>query len=271
MSNQDFPKETTKENIDYLTEKAEKIRKRSLQLRYAFAIVVPYFILALLVFMGSTWFFMWLGQNHHLDFLLWLPPEMQVPGFLVLFFTIMAIINLPTNTFVLLLIIWLIRKYTAFPKHKEVIFAECFVIAKHLTEHQRLKAKKEVGLFLASLTTFVRDWLNSQRKIYAPEFNSLRSGKNAISRMFMFSQDEIGDLLRKLGLAFVRDDSPEAFSQLRELVRKAKEYGELKGRIGRFLSTIERYSNALPWILTLAFMVAGLVYFVVSGQRLPIG
>ena len=271
MTKKDFPREVTKENLDDLTERAEEIRKKSLQLRYVFAIVVPYVMLGILVFFGSMSLVFWLAQNHYLDFLLWFPPEMQIKLFFVLLFAIVIAIFLPTLTFLLLLGIWLLRKYSEFPKHKEVIFAECFVIAKHLTDNERLMTKKEVGYFLACLTAFVRDWFNPKRKVYAPEFNSLRSGKNTISRMLMFSKDEVSALLRDFGLAFVRDDSPEAFSHLKQLINKAEEYGELKGRFRRFLSTIEQYPHALPWILTIILIVAALIYYLVSGQRLPLG
>jgi len=164
------------------------------------------------------------------------------------------------------------EKYLGYPKDEEVIFAHCFIMAKHLRNNERLKAKKEVSYLIPHLTSFVRRLvLNPRREVYSPEFDVLRSGKNEICRMLMFSKDNISELLMRFGLAFVRNDDPEAFSVLRQIVDEVREYGEPKGRFRRFLSGIERYPIASPLLLTTIIIVIAIVYYFVSGQRLPIG
>ena len=72
------------------------------------------------------------------------------------------------------------------------------------------------------------------------------------------------------GLAFVRNDDPEAFSILQQLVCEAQKYGEPKGRFRRFLSAVEQYPHASPLILTIIILAIGLLYYLFSGQHLPI-
>ena len=272
MKEEDFPEKVTDKNIEDLIEKAEKLKKKGLQPRYGLAIAVPYSGFALLFVFGSLYLMLWLALNNYLDFLLWFSPEWQGAAFFALLFAVYAVVILPILVFSLLSIIWILRKYFGYPKHEEAIFAECFVIAKHLMNNERLKAKEKVYYFLACLTAFVRDLgYNSKRKIYAPEFDLLRCGKNEISRMLMFSDDKTPKLLMDFGLAFVRNDDPEAFSNLKQLIERVREYGELKGRFRRFLGGIEQYPHSLPFVISMIVIAVAILYFVVSGQRLPIG
>ena len=271
MTKQDFPEEVTKKNIASLTETAERIRKSYVRLEYSFGVVIPYIAVGILSLYGIVNLGVWLGVNHYLDFILWFSLKLQPIIFFLLLIIFVTLFSFFVLVPLLLLMFWLLRKYSDYPTHEEIIFAEAFIIANHLTNDERRKAKGEVLLFLAILTTFVRDWFNTKRKDYAPEFNLLRSGKNAICRMLMFSQDEIPQLFMNFGLAFVKDDHPKAFSHLKQIVEEARKYGGLKGRVHRFLSAIEQYPHAIPWILTIVTIVAAIVYYFISGQRLPIG
>jgi len=272
MEEEDFPKKVTEKNIGNLTEKAERMQKKGFQLRYVFAFVVPYVVLVSLSVFGWLYLLLWLGLNHYLDFILWLSPELQVVAFFALLFAVYAMVILPILVFSFLSINWILRRYFGYPKHEEAIFAECFIIAKHLRNNERIKAKKEVGYFLACLTGFVRDLrYNPKRKIYAPEFDLLRCGKNEISRMLMFSDDKTPKLLMDFGLAFVRNDDPEAFSNLKQLIERVRKYGEPKGRFRRFLGGLEQYPHSLPFVISMIVIAVAILYFVISGQRLPIG
>lgn len=267
MSEKDFPKKVTKRNIPQLIEKAERIKNKALQARYGLSALFFIFISTATFMLGSIFFVIWLAQNYYLDFIFWFSPEWQTTIFFILLFTIAAVITFPTVGLVTLSIFWLQRKYFGCPKHEEQIFANCFIIAKHLMNNERMKAKKEVDSFLANLQTFVRDLFNPKRKVYGPEFDLLRCGKNEICRMIMFSKEEEPELLMKLGLAFVRNDNPEAFSNLTQLVKKVTEYGEPKGRFRRFLSGIEQHRHSLTLILgTIVFIVS--VVFTIFGYPL---
>lgn len=245
MNNNDFPKKVTKDNINRLQEKAERIKKKLDQLRYQIPWIVSFIVPTVLIVTGLFSLVFWLLQNHYLDFLLGFSPELQIIIFFVLLLTVIFIISFPTIAFIILSTQWVMRKYFGLPKGEEGIFAECFIIAKYLMNNERIKARKEVGDLLLLLKGFVRDWFNPKRKVYKPEFDLLRSGKTEFCRMLLFSREEIPEFfLMNFGLAFVRNDNPEAFYYLKQLVGEVQKYGEPKGRFRRFLSGMEKYSHS---------------------------
>jgi len=269
MSKKDFPEEVTQDNISNLREKAKRIRERFFQRTYLSLALSLFVIPSLLMGLGSYRFMFWLLQNHYLDFLLGVTPALRLIVFFVLLFLSVAAWT-PLMVLLLLSSFWLVRKL-GYPEHEEIIFAECFLIAEHLTNNERLEATEEVGVLLAILKGFVRDIFNPKRKVYRPEFDILRSGKNEICRMLMFSRKKIPDYLMKFGLAFVREDNPKAFFHLKQLLKETRKYGEPKGRFRKFLSALEHYPHSLPWILTIIITIFALIYYFISGQRLPIG
>jgi hypothetical protein len=46
--------------------------------------------------------------------------------------------------------------------------------------------------------------------------------------MLMLSADDVSRLFVDFGLAFVRKDSQKSYSNVRKLIERVKEYGELK-------------------------------------------
>ena len=271
MSKGDFPEKVTKDNTDKLIEKAERIIEKSQQRRFLLPLAGFYAIPSVIIGLALLNLWFWLGLNHYLDFLFSFPTDLAIMlAFALLFFMILGI-DLPITGFLLFSTIQLMQKHLGFPKYEEIIFAECFIMAKHIENNERLKAKEEVGNLLSNLKGFVRFLIfNPKRKVYSPEFDLLRSGKNEICRMLMFSRENIPELLMNFGLAFARNDDPEAFSMLQQLVCKVRKYGEPKGRFRRFLGTIEQYPHASPLILTVIILAIGLLYYLFSGQRLPI-
>lgn len=272
MSKKDYPETVTKNNIQQLIEKAEKIKKKDTH-RYS---IVSTFIVVLAYLGGLGVFFLmfWLFQNNYLEFfLVTFPSELRFQTFFALLFIVMAVFWVPIMVFIVLFVFWLTRKYFGYPKHEEIIFAECFIIANHLINSRRLEAKKEVDDFLDALKVFVRDYrFNPKRKTYKPEFDLLRCGKNEICRMLMFSANripEIPNLLMNFGLAFVREDEPEAFSYLKQIVGRVQEYGEPKGRFRRFLGAIERYPYSSALFLTLLLLAVAILYFLITGEKIP--
>jgi hypothetical protein len=271
MSETEYPKEVTNDNIQHLIENAEKIKEKNLRFRYGFTITILYLSLGLPIVYGSFYLVVWLGLNNYLSFLLWFSPELLPTAFFVFLIAVMLTISLPTLAVLLLSVIWIFRRYFGYPKYEEIIFAESFIIAKYLINNERLTAKKEVGFFIALLTGFVREIIfNPKRKVYAPEFDLLRCGKNQISRMLMFSTSNISNLFMNFGLAFARNDNPEAFSNLKQLIKEIQEYGPLKGRTRRFLSGIEEYPHSIPWVISLIIIAIAILYYFLSGQHLPI-
>lgn len=274
MSKEDFPEKLTKSNIPQLIEKAKRIRENSEKFRYGFLIFVlvgiPY------VFVASGTFFLtfWLAQQHYLDFLLEaFSPENTIILVFVVFATLVMVFGVATLFVLNISVMWFLRNYLGFPTLEEDIFADCFIIAMHLTKNERIEAIQEVKHLLVNLNEFVRKMLNPfnpKRKVYTREFNLLRSGKTEISRMLMFSKENISELFMKFGLAFIQSDDPEAFSILQQIIGKVRECGELKGRFHRFMSGIERYPHASPLILTIIIVVIAILYYYLSGQQLPI-
>jgi len=270
-----FPNKVTKDTIPKLMEKAQRIRENSERLRYGFIIFVLVGFPYVVVGFGTFFLALWLGLHGYLNFLLEaVSPEIgAVPFFFILWIILLISLAIPTLIISNALVMRLLRKYLGFPTIEEVIFADCLIISKHLLDNERVKATKEVKHLLDGLRRYTRKTLNplhSKRKVYTRELNILRSGKTEICRMLMFSKDNVSGLLMNFGLTFVRNDDPEAFSILKQIIEKVNEYGELKGRVHRLLSGIERYPHASPLVLTIIVIIIGILYFHLSGQRLPI-
>lgn len=271
MNKKRYPEEVTKDNVGILVDEAERIKDKAEQIRHLLVLLAAYVIPA--VFMGYSSFslMIWLAQNGYLNFLLLLPVGLAVKAFWVLLYSFMGFVLLSSGVLLLLSTIRLNEKYLGYPTYDELIFSDCFIIANHVRKNERLEAKKHVGTFLNHLKGFVRYmFFNPRRKVYSPEFDTLRSGKNEISRLLMFSEDNISRLFMDLGLAFVRSDDPKAFLSLKQLVLRVREYGEPKGRLSRLLSGIEQYPHASPVILTIIIIAIALAYYIISGQSLPI-
>ena len=274
MSKEEFPNEVTEDTIPVLIEKAQRIRENSKKLRYALVTFVLVILPYVLVGFGTFFLTLWLGLRGYLNFLLGaVSPENVVILFFVLWIMLFMLLAIPILFILDALVIRLLREYLGFPTVEEVVFADCLIVSGHLLENERVKATKEVKHFLAGLRVYTRKTLNpfhSKRKVYARELNILRSGKTEICRMLMFSTDNVAELLMNFGLAFVRNDDPEAFSMLRQIIKKVKEYGEPKGRVHRLLSGIERYPHASPIVLTIIVILIAILYYHLSGQRLPV-
>lgn len=268
-----YPRRVTEDNVDKLIERAEKIGEKQQQGWLFLPLLVFYVIPSLVTGFASFFSMFWLLQNHYLDFLLLLPIDLAVKMFWVLQLLFVGVVTLPIIVLLLFSTIWLMQRHLGYPTDEELIFADCFIMAKNLRKNERLKAKNQVNSFLRGLKGFVRHLIfNPRRKIYSPEFDTLRTGKNEICRMLMFSKEEkISELLMNFGLAFVRNDDPEAFSMLQQFVDEVKKYGEPKGTFRRFLSGVEQYPHASPLILTIMIVVVAILYYCLSGQQLPIG
>ncbi len=133
-----------------------------------------------------------------------------------------------------------IGKY-GFPSSEEMIFAECFIMARFLDENEREKALNRVKYFLDyHLSSIPQDVLNEKRRSYRDEVEALVRGKNSFKRMLLFSEESVPCLLRNFGLALVRGDDPLAHIYLKQIIRITKNYGKLEGRFERILSQINR-------------------------------
>jgi len=259
MSKADYPSEVTEENVQQLIERARAISKTRTQKRYLipFGLLIP--VTIAIVFVIPSLILTWFLQNHYFDFVLVLPSiawQTTVQVFLV---AIILYIASYTLTFFILpsLVILSSRfmtRYFGYPSFEEVIFSECFIIAKHMNNNERAKADRRVYLLLSFLRRFAQDWFNPKRRAFSPEINILRSGEQEIRRMVWFSK-EASTWLMKFGLAFVRNDNPEAFSYLRQVIKNIEEYGGAKGRLHRLMSRIEQYPTALPFILSITSLV----------------
>jgi hypothetical protein len=272
MKDYKYPKEITDENLVDLTEMAESICEDRMKSRYVLPIFVSYFGLGIPIMFGSLILMVWLLAKGYLSFLLTLPTDIAPTAFFILLLVVMGLISIPSVTILILSVPWLLRKYTNYPTHEEDIFSDCFLIANYMSGNERLKAKQQVALFLADLTSFCRDFMfNRKRKVYSPEFGLLRCGKNQISRMLMFSNNNnVPKLFRAFGLAFVREDYPTAFTNLEKIVGEVKKYGKLKGRIRSALGLMEQYPTSTPLVISTTILIMALVYYFLFGQSLPI-
>jgi len=59
----------------------------------------------------------------------------------------------------------------------------------------------------------------------------------------------------KFGLSFVRGEDQEAYSNLTELVKEVREYGEPKGRVSEFLANIKRIRILLLFVTVIIELI----------------
>jgi hypothetical protein len=275
MNSFDFPEEVTDDNFKELVERAEEIQEKLFRKRYLLYIVGFMLIPSAVIGLAIISLMLMLATDGYFNFLIvWFGVIWAPAMFLILLLVVLACFWIPLTVFIILSVSWLMHKYLDFPRHEEAIFSECFIIANDLREDKRLEAKKEVRQLLPFFTSYVRNLMfNPKRKAYSPELDVLRSGKTEIERMLLFSKEDTSRMFMRVGLAFVRNDDPEAFESLRELTAKVKEYGEPKGRLHKLLGHIERYPVSLPWLVGLVIpltTLALLIYYLLSGQQITL-
>jgi len=249
MSKKDFPEKVTKNSFPQLIEKAKRIKKRAFLLMIVSVIV--YGILGFLIMPIVLYLVGWFLMNSL--------PELSSESFIILWLLVFGLVFIPTLFLLLDSIIRFFERYLGLPKSEEKVFAGCFLIANHLMNNEKTKAIKGVNDFVMYLSDFLKDRNNLKRKVYAPEFNLLISGKTEIRRMLLFSKEKIPELLMNFGLSFVRGEDQEAFSSLTRLVERVKIYGEPRGRFRRFLAGLEQYPTFFNFLLSMAIFVVSVV------------
>lgn len=250
MKKKDFPKEITKDNIHQLKERATRTKKRAFHLMIYTTIL--YGIIGLI---AMPFIFFYVGL-----FSLKILPEMPSETFFGIFLVVFVIVFELFLYLLLNLIELVLRKAFMFPSHAERIFAQCFLMAYYLTNNERTKAIKEVDDFISHLSVFTKDIFNYPKgKMYAPEFNSLISGKNQIKRMLLFSEEKIAELLTSFGLALIHNEDSKVYSSLSQLIKEAQKYGKLEGRLKRMLAGIEKYPHFLTFVLSILAIILAIL------------
>jgi len=244
---------------------ARGIRKKASSPSYIIIIFATIIFIGWFLGMACKILMVNLLGRHHLDFLLLLPSlESQVFAFFVLLLVVLLLISFLPLILAVLSVLWLIRRYLGYPRDEDFIFAECFIIADSLIKDDRITAQKEVNAFVASLTQFLRNWFNPRRTVYTLEFNILRKSKTAISRMLMFGERYVTDLLMSFGLAFVRGDDPTAFVYLNRLISNVRRFGESSGRMERIFGRIERYPRSINLLIFVVILAVALILFILG-------
>lgn len=249
MSETEYPKEITKDNIEQLKEKASKIKRKAFW--SMISTIVLYGIIGLAT---MPFIFFYVGV-----FLLDVLPEMPSQTFFGIFLVVFMIVFWIYLYLLLNLLELVLRKAFKSPSHAERIFAQCFLMAYHLTNNKRMKAINEVNDFVTHLSVFTKDMFNPKGKLYANEFNMLISGKNQIRRMLLFSEEKIADLLTNFGLALVHNEDSKAFSILNKIINEARKYGKLEGRLQRFLSSLEKYPHSLTFFISIIALLLAIL------------
>jgi len=253
MTETDYPSKVTENNLKQLNERATRIKKRNRWL--LFSSLVLYFVLGVFSMIVILFFVVVLVLLISPDF----PNDVSIALIPVLF----TVIAFPWSFSLLGLIERGLIKIFKLPRHDEVIFSECFIVANHLASNEKRKAIKEVFPLVGSLRSFLKG-SDFRRRIYAHEFNLLTNGKKEIRRMLLFSEDKMPELLRSFGLALVRKEDTKAFASLKQILSEVEKYGELKEGFGMLVS-VEKY----PTLVSLVFSVISLVvtlYLLLSGK-----
>lgn len=251
MSETEYPREITKENIQQLKERSSRIKKRAFRLMIYTAIsytIIGFIAMPFILFFVG-WFLLKMLPN--------MPSETLFGIILVTFLIVFEIfLYLLFN-----LIEFILKKAFRFPSHAERIFAQCFLMAYYLMNNERMKAMKEVNDFITHLSVFSKDMFNPKGKEYSREFKMLINGKSQIRRMLLFSEEKIAELLTGFGLALIRNEDSKAFSFLNKIIAEAEKYGKLEGKFQKILSKIEKYPHFVTFVLSiLALLLAILRY-----------
>ena len=271
MSKKDYPKKVTKGNIDFLIKEAKRIEEKFDKNKYYLIVGVIVVILVATGFLLSSFLF---GQFVQISNFASIFPSIEHPSYIivtsVLFITIFA-----TISYILAKLsfpsIKRVIEHFGYPKIEEIIFSESILIGNHITKNRRIMAKNEVKFLLSSLSDFTLDFRNPKTKMYKPEIDLLIRARRSFQRMVMFSKKKNADILMNLGLAFVRDDNPEAFTNLKKLVEEVLRYGEPKGRFRGVFSLMERYPHSIKLVVTIAVIVVSVILILCGYVPLPWG
>ena len=249
MSETDYPKEITKDNIQQLKKRATKIKKRAFRL-----MIYTSVLYAIIGLIAMPFIFFYVGW-----FLLNTLPEMPSETFFGIFLVVFVIVFELFLYLLLNLIELILKKAFKFPSHAERVFAQCFLMAYYLTNNERMKAIKEIDDFIMHLSVFTKDMFNPKGKEYSHEFNMLIRGKNQIRRMLLFSEEKIAELLTSFGLALIHNEDSKAFSVLNKLIDEAGKYGKLEGRLQKILAGMEKYPHSLTFVLSILAIILAIL------------
>ena len=246
--------------FESLKEISQEIMKRAGDPAYANLIFAPVLYIGMLLGYASMYLFIFLGEHRYFDFLVAIPSQALII-FILLFILFLAYVFIFVIPTILLLFLskLLVEKYLDFPRDEDFIFAASFIIADHLATNDRISAKKGVSTLIKGLTQFQRNWLNSKRSVYSPEFNVLRKSQRAISRMIMLGQEQIHECFLSFGMAFAEGNDPKAYDNLKRIVNNTMEFGEPVHRIAGFFSRIERYPRSTVLVLGVIVLILAIV------------
>jgi len=270
MSKKNYPKKVTKDNIDSLLKEARRIEK-SEKFKYRLFGGVTATIIAVTCSFLSLSLVIWVLQS--INFVSLFPSKKHLSYVIfnfVLFFTVYITICY-VSVKLSIPFIKRVNEHFGYPSSEEMIFSESILIGDHIVRNNRMIAKKGVNVLLFSLSEFATDFFNPKRKMYGPEIDLLVRGRSSFHRMVMFSKKENANTLMNFGLAFVRADHPEAFSNLKKLNDEILKYGEPKGRFHGFFSMMERYPHSTRLIVTTVVIVVSIILILCGYVPLPWG
>lgn len=276
MTKEKYPNEITEVNLGDLAQKSKKMHytKFSYHLKLLVLLCVLEVITTLIIAFFLSPFFH-TGSNlvstlFQSDSL----PEaarFALAKEMVPLFLVSLLVNIPILYLSYYVLFWGMYKYTGIPSLEESIFADTVIIANHIKNDERESAKKNVKFLMYDLKLFCTLFMISPNRVeYSKEFRQLINGNKAICRMVLFSKDNISQLFTNFGASLVNNNNPKAFIDLNALIGKAKEYGDLKGRLPTVLDRIERYPVTIPTVWSIGVVVFVVVYFLIFGQLLPI-
>lgn len=247
MGEKEYPNEVTEENFPELVEKAKKIKKRAYWLMYA--VTGFYSLVGMFAVIPFTFYLLGLVLKLSV-------PELSPEAFnnllIGVFFVFFPFVIYLFLDFTILIF----ERFLGLPKSEEKVFAGCFVVANYLMKNEKENALKEVKDFTTNLSVFLSDSSKVKRKAYSTEFKLLIKGKTQIKRMVLFSKENIAELFIKFGLAFVRGEDQEAFSNLKKLVNEVLKFGQPTGFFSKFLALLNQIKYLLLFITAVGELIA---------------
>jgi hypothetical protein len=256
VTNVEYPNEITNDNPPMLVEEAKKTKKKANIVIYS-TVAIYSVIEAILLFIGfPAWTY----------FVIRTSPPMSTETALITSIVSFLIIYWMIS-FVLLDGIESAMKRILHVNYKEWVFGECVLIINYLRENDKIKAIKEVDNLGSSIRALV--WMarpNSRNKMLSQEFKTIENGGKSIKRMLLYSTSDIERLFTRFALAFIHDQDVNTFFSLREIIREASLFGDMKSFSQRILGRLESY----PVLVTIIWGIVSTVISIILAILLKI-
>jgi hypothetical protein len=243
LSEYNYPKEVTKDNIGNLLERARLIKRKNTVSMFLTSFIVS--IITIPVLFGFLFLGTYVAE-------VWYPTSpiqalITVIAFLLLFGEFLLF-------FLLDFVEYLINKGLKL-NYRESVFASCILISNFLYSKKTEAAKKEVNGLIPALLGLKR----TSGREYTEEINSLSNGKRQLKRMLSFSENKVPELFLSFGASVYFNDDPMAYLFLKSLLKEIKHYGKIEGPFRKLENLVTSYKGLTALFLSIVGIIIAIL------------